>query len=315
MSASPPPAAAPRAFFRPGGFSLHEGQAVAEGQRLRALCGVFARDLLRGVSARLGAASFLLPALGLAVYVIVRSRVAAFAVPPKDQTVFLLDNLALCFGLNAGWLMLVHAGRVAPLIARDAWFGALLLYFSRPVGRTHYLLGRLISAALVGAALLLLPELLLLAAHLLAFGPQIGGTPLEGWLVVWLWLGAALGLAIACLVAGAVLAVVSLACGVLVRNPASAPLLFGGGILGSLAVSWVLQAAWGRESVARSMDLHHALRGLATLALAPLSPTPVPAFAAVDAATGVGLWLALALAGWLVLQRFIAHPPLGRGRS
>ena len=311
MTAAPPP----RAFFRPGGFSLHEGESVAEGQRLLSLCRVFARDLLRGVSARLGAASFLLPALGIAVYVIVRSRVAAFAVPPKDQTVFLLDNLTLLFSLNAGWLMLVHAGRVAPLIARDAWFGALLLYFSRPVARTHYLLGRVVSTALVGALLLLLPELLLLAAHLLAFGPQPGGTPLEGWMAVWLWSGAVLGLTLACLIAGAVLAIVSLACGVLVRNPASAPLLFGGCILGSLAVSWVLQAAWGRDSVARSLDLHHALQGLLTLGLAPLSPAPVPAFAAMDAATGVGLWLALALAGWLVLQRFIAHPPLGRGRS
>jgi len=312
MTAAPPPQ---RAFFRPGGFSLHEGESVAEGQRLRALCGVFARDLLRGVSARLGAASFLLPALGLAVYVIVRSRVEAFAVAPKDQTTFLLDNLALLFSLNAGWLMLVHAGRVAPLIARDAWFGALLLYFSRPVSRTHYLLGRIGSVAAVSALLLLLPELLLLAAHFLAFGPQPGGTSLEGWLAVWLWLGAALGLGIACLIAGVVLALVSLACGVLVRNPASAPLLFGGGILGSLAVSWVLQAAWGRNSVARAADLHHALQGLVTVGLAPLSPVPVPAFACVDAVSGVGLWLALALAGWLVLQRFIANPPLGRGRS
>ena len=311
MTAAPPS----RAFFRPGGFSLHEGESVAESSRLRALCLVFSRDLLRGTAARLGAASFLLPALGLAVYVLVRSRVQAFAVPPQEQTTFLLDNLSRLFTLNTAWLMLVHSGRVAPLIARDGWFGALLLYFSRPVARGHYLLGRVASTSLVGALLLLIPQWFLLFAHLVAFGPSLGGTPLQGWTVVWLWLGAAVALGLACLGVGVVLATVALACGVLVRNPASAPLLWGGGILGSLAVSWVLQAAWGRDSAARAFDLHHAAQGFLTLALAPLQPEVIPGFAAIDAASGLGLWLGLALAGWLILQRFIAHPPLGRGRS
>lgn len=306
-----------RAIFQPGGFSRHEGPTLPEAERLRRLTGVFLGGLFRGALAKLGAAAFFLPAVGVGIYVVVRGvvNVEAFAVPHAGQTQFLLDNMSLLFGLNLAWLLLVSAARVAPLIARDAWHGALLLYFSRPVHRSHYLFARCAAPALAGTVLLLLPALLLLVVHLATFGVQLGGMLLQGWLATFFWLGAGLALTLASASAAVAVSLVALGCSVVVRNPSGAPLLFGGGILGSVAVSWVLQAAWGRDTAARAFDLHHALRSVATLALAPLSSEAVPRFALVDAAVGASLWAVLAAGAWWLLQRFLADPPLGKGRA
>lgn len=313
------PAASPerRAVFQPGGFSRHEGPTLPDTERLRRLTGVFLGGLFRGVLAKLGAVAFFLPAFGMAIYVVVRGvvDVEAVAVPKAGQAQFLLDNLSLLFGFELAWLLLVSAARVAPLIARDAWHGALLLYFSRPVHRSHYLFARCAAPALAGTVLLLAPALFVLVVHLATFGAQLGGMPLQGWLAVFFWLGATLAVTVASAAAAVAVALVALGCSVVVRNPSGAPLLFGGGVLGSIAVSWVLQAAWGRDTAARAFDLHHALRSVATLALAPLSSEPVPRFALVDAAVGASLWALLAVGAWWLLQRFLADPPLGRGRA
>ena len=52
-----------------------------------------------------------------------------------------------------------------------------------------------------------------------------------------------------------------------------------------------------------------------TFALQLIDPGPAPEFVLLDAGAGLALWVVLAVAGWLTLERFIADPPLGRGRS
>lgn len=303
-----------RAFLNPGGFSLHEGAVVAERTRVLRLTGVFARDLLRGWLARLFAAGFLLPAVGFMIYVAVRARVDQFAVPQAEQTTFLLTNLTWLFKIELGALLLAAAARVSPLIVRDAFHGALVLYFSRPVLRNHYLLARLLAAAGLGTVLLAVPALLVILAHLLTFGLRPGGA-LSPALAPLLWPLLALAVVLASALAATAVALVALACGVVVRSPSTAPLLLGGGVLGSLVVSWVLQAAWGRESAARSLDLHHGLNAFAQLLMMPLSPEAVPRFAISQALLGIAVWAVLAGGAWALLQRFLANPPLGRGRN
>lgn len=309
-------AAPQKAIFQPGGFSLRQGgAAVAPRARLYGLLRVFAAGLFRTWPSKLGVLLFLAPAAGLGLYALIRTKIEAFAVPPAEHMGFVLGNLSLLFAIDTALLLLGTAATVAPILARDAWNGALLLYFSRPVLRSHYLLARVGSVAIAGTLLLLVPAVLLLVTQLLTFGLRPGGAAWQGWATPLMWPMLLIGLTIASAAAATCVALVGLACGVIVRSPSAAPLLLGGGVLGSLAVSWVLQAAWGRESFARALDLHHALGGFLTLPLWPLQPGDVPRFAVVDALGGVGVWVALAALAWLTLQRFLANPPLGKGRS
>jgi hypothetical protein len=315
MTTPAPQTGRAHAFLRPGGFTPYDGGTDTERTRFLRLTGVFLSALFDGAPAKLGAAVFLLPAVGYSAYAIVRTQVQVFAVPAPEQTAFLLSNLAAVFAFDLGWLMLAHAGKVAPLIARDASQGALLLYFSRPVQRPHYLYARLTAVTAASTAALALPVLLTLVVHLASFGPQLGGATLQGWMSALLWLGAALVIVVAAAASAGLLSLVSLAAGAAVRNPTTAPLLLGGGILGSLALSWILQAAWGRETVARSVDLHHALGSFHTVGFGLLQPDGLPRFALVQAGLGVTIWVGLAVGAWWLLQRFLANPPLGRGRS
>ncbi|MBI5608945.1 MAG: hypothetical protein HY902_08685, partial [Deltaproteobacteria bacterium] len=189
-------------------------------------------------------------------------------IPTAGQAHCDLQALETAFAVNSFLLLLGQATQVAPLLARDAHQGALLLYFSRPVLRSHYLLARLAAATGIGSLLVAL------------------GTSL-----------------------------VALAAGVLVRNPSAAPLAMGGLVLGSLTLSWILQAAYGRQGLARALDLHHALQApwfLTTWLLQPSAP-PKPMLQVM--LLGLVIWLALAALGWWLLQRFLRNPPLGKGRA
>jgi hypothetical protein len=44
-------------------------------------------------------------------------------------------------------------------------------------------------------------------------------------------------------------------------------------------------------------------------------PARVPRAALLDATLGIGLWLGLGSLAWILLQRFLEKPPLGRARS
>jgi hypothetical protein len=304
-----------RAFFDPGGFSLHEGASVAEPERIRRLALVFARELLRGWFARLFAAGFLLPAIGIGIYALVRAKFGAFALPVGEQAAFVLKNLLLLFRINLGALLLAAAARIAPLVARDAWSGALLLYFSRPVLRGHYLLARTAATAGVAMILLAIPGLLLLVLFVSIFGLQPGGAPGPAWAGPLLWPALTVVILLGSLLMSVAVALVGLACGVVVRSPSSAPLLLGGGLFASLVLSWVMQAAWGRDTVARAVDLHQALVGILDLLLVPLTVGAVAKVQVLQDLSGLALWTGLALGAWALLRRFLANPPLGKGRA
>ncbi|MSP91588.1 MAG: hypothetical protein EXR79_07270 [Myxococcales bacterium] len=308
-------ASAGRAVLKPGGFSRYEGAVVPAARRLAALVGVFLRDLTRGLLAKAAFAAFFAPAAGLSIYVLARAKIEQITVKAPEQTAFLFTNLGWLLTALHAWLLLLLAGKVAAVIARDAASGALLLYFSRPVERGHYGLARWGAAASLCAGALLVPFTLLLAAHALFLGTELGGTTLVGWKAPLLWLGTFVAGAVATVIAAGAASLVALAAGVIARGPGTAPLVFGGTILGSVAVSWVLQRAWGRDSAARALDLHHALGSFFVLLSAPFQPESLPRAARLDALFGAALWVALAAGAWTLLQRFLAAPPLGRSRS
>ncbi len=302
-----------RAFFRPGGFSLHAGQAVPDNQRVQRLAIVFARELLRGWLARLFAAGFLIPAIGVGIYAFVRTKLGA--VPAGTETAFLLENFGFLFQVQLGAILLAGAAKIAPLIARDAWSGALLLYFSRPVLRSHYLQARVAATAGVAFVLLVVPGLLLLLVHFSTFGVRLGGAPGPEWFAPLLWPLLALAIVTASLAIALVTSLVALACGVVVRSPSTAPLLLGGGVLGSLVLASILQSALGRDSLGRSVNLPFALNSFLELLVIPLTSGPTPRAVLVQRLVGVALWIALAVGSWVLLRRFLANPPLGKGRA
>ena len=303
-------------FVRPAGFSAWKGGQATDAARLGGLVAVFLRDLRRGLFRVLLWLAFVLPALGIGVYAYVRSQLdpVTMGVLPADQAAFALQNVALSFRVGLAWALLLQAGLVAPTIARDIRFGALLLYFSRPVRRRHYLVGRTLAGTIMVGVGLAVPLVFLVVVQAIAFGVQPGGAGPAA--ATWAFWPLALLGAIAASALGALLStVVGLACGVLARNPGLVPLLFGGSILGSVGLSWVGQLIWQRNSLARSVDLHHALEAPLTFALRLVDTADTPKFVLLDAGAGLALWAVLALAAWLTLERFITDPPLGRGRS
>ena len=185
------------------------------------------------------------------------------------------------------------------------------------VGRTPratHLVGRTLAGSLMVAAGLFIPLFILIAVQAMALGLQPGGGGPAA--APWAFWPLAMAAAIVASALGALFTtVVGLACGVIARSPGLVPLFYGGGVLGSVGLSWVGQLIWKRNSLARSVDLHHALEAPLTFALQLIDPGPAPEFVLLDAGAGLALWVVLAVAGWLTLERFIADPPLGRGRS
>ncbi len=318
MSETPPVVRdRPKVVFEPGGYARFAGTPVPPAQRVRTLVGVFARDQWRSVKSKLFGALFVLPALVMAVVVVVRAKldISGIAVPHADQAKWIMQLLHYLGNINAGFLLLGVATQVAPLIARDGHQGALLLYFSRPVLRSHYLLARVGAAWLSGLVLLAGPALLLILIMLSQYGLQPGGCPFEGALGALWWMALVVGQVATSAAVALVTAVAGLAAGVVVRNPSSAPLAFGGTILASIAGSWVLQAAWGKETAARAVDLHRGLLSLWDLLAFPLDPDHPPATAAVTAGGGILLWITVGAGAWWLLQRYLHNPPLGKGRA
>lgn len=327
-----PVKSAPQLVFEPGGYAKFSGQQVPLRQRLQSLIGVFARDAFRATPAKLGAALYLVAPLCLAAWLVVRSYLPdlpvaiggdgdAFSlwkfskIPTAGQVHCDLQALETAFAVNSFLLLLGQATQIAPLLARDAHQGALLLYFSRPVLRSHYLLARLAAATGIGALLVALPSLLLILVALSQHGLQPGGCPWPGLAGALWWLALVTAVVVCAVLVALATSLVALAAGVLVRNPSAAPLAMGGLVLGSLTVSWILQAAYGRQGLARALDLHHALQApwfLATWLLQPSAP-PKPVLQVM--LLGLVLWLALAALGWWLLQRFLRNPPLGKGRA
>lgn len=315
---TPPPATlAARVTFEPGGYAQFSGQKVAPAQRLQMLVGVFVRDQWRTVKSKLFAGLFLLPMLVMAAIAIARAKLSidGIKVPHAEECQWVAQLLHYQTTIGAGLVLLGMATQVSPLIARDGHEGALLLYFSRPVLRPHYLLARLLAAWAGSAVLLAGPAVLLVLVLLSQYGLQIGGCPFPDSLTALWWMALAVAQVLASAAIALLACVVALAAGVVVKNPSSAPLGFGGIILASTAASWVLQAAYGRDSAARAVDLHHALSSLWTLLSFPLDPAHPPRLALLGAAGGLVLWIALAGGAWYVLQRFLANPPLGKGRA
>lgn len=91
-------------------------------------------------------------------------------------------TLATFIGIQMLACSLLLAMVGAGLLAEDRRTGAMELYFSRPLRRRDYVVGKLLAAGLVPAATLLLPFVLL---WLLAVGtaPPMAGTPLWGLLL------------------------------------------------------------------------------------------------------------------------------------
>lgn len=301
--------------FEPGGYARHQGAAISDRERLQAVTLLFASMLLRGWRAKLRMVSFFLPALGFAIYAYVRTALAQFALPPAEHGKFLLDNLHWIFVLNTVQLLIASAAQTAPLLARDAHAGALLLYFSRPLLRPQYLLARWLSTAGLSALLLALPALLYLLTHGATLGFAVQGTALGDGLT-----GAVLPLAgVLVVVASAAMAgaasLVALACGTITKAPATAPLLFGGSILASMAGSFVLGLAVSAEGWPRAINLYRALQGPIRAALALLRPAGESSVAWWESLLGIGVWGGLAFGAWVILQRFLANPPLGKGRA
>lgn len=316
MSA-PQPASADRArvVFEPGGYARFAGTAVAPRQRFVSLVRLFVADLWRSTRAKLATMASAGPALVCAAIVLVCARWPQLATNAGQQASFAMQLLGWNLTFSAAWLLLLHAGQVAPLIARDAHQGALLLYFSRPVLPAQYLWARLTAVTLKATIELAAPALALIALMALQYGGHPVGCPWPSWAGPLWWVAVAAAAVVAAAVMAAMASLVALAAGVVVRTPSAPPLAFGGLLLASNAVSWVLQASWGRDSAARALDLHHALQSpwrLLTWLLEPDRP-PVPLLQA--AGGGLLIWMTLCAIAWWALTRFLAHPPLGKGRA
>jgi hypothetical protein len=289
------------------------GGERATGGAAAALAGVFFGLLLRGLGRKALLALALLPAVGLGIWIAVRARISQVAVPADQAVAFALETLTLGMRAAAAWALFAAAVVVAREVPADLRAGALLLYFTRPIERLDYALGRLLASAAwlalgVGAPLLL--EVLALAW---GFGlrPEGHGAP-SGWL---LWPGLALAVAIAAAVVGGCLAAVALGVSALVRAPAGAALALIGGVLGSSVVAGVAVALAGRERLLGALDLLAGLGAPLALAVRPLDPAAPLALARAEAWLGLGCWLALGALGWFGLLRAVREAPLGRGRA
>lgn len=302
-------------LFQPGGYDRHQGPLVSPRARLLRLTMLFWNDFFARNNARAAMVLNAVVTLLAMAYVVLRGQVTLFAVAETEQCAFVLQTLGVALAVLAAIALWHGAARIAPLLAEDASQGALLLYFTRPVQRQHYLLARCTAASLGTALILAVPMVLLLLVLLSQTGLQPGGCPWQGWLGILWWLSLLVAALVTAVVMAAGVTFTALAAGLWPRSPSAAPMAVGGGVLGSVALSWVLQAAWGRDSVARAFDLHHALQAPWTLLTWLLEPQAPPQPLLHDACGGLLIWLALAAAAWWWLERFMANPPLGKGRA
>lgn len=325
MTATPPIAGGEVGVFRRAGFVRATGPVVDEHRNLLRLTWFFARRSTAGLWRIALLASALMPALGLMLYVTVRVQVGQqdgaemMGVAPEQQAAFIVTNIGYYFTSVTGWLLLFHATVTAPQVAADIRHGALLLYFSRPLRRSHYIIARIGASTLVSGAAVLVASVGVVLAHTLNMGwtlpapPPGAPLPAVGGTVFWPLLAGAL------LVAGAVVSLVTAAvahgCSALVRESGKASLLFGGSALASVGISWAGQTAWGRGSLARAVDLHHALEAPLFFALRLFDTEAAPKTELLNAGAGLALWGLIAVGAYAALRRLVANPPVSRGRA
>ncbi len=277
------------------------------------LAAVFARELVRGVPRGLLMASALLPAAGLVLYIALRSRVQQFTVAPEEVAAFALETMRMASRAGAVWAAFAAAAVGSGQVPRDLRAGALLLYFTRPVERTDYLLGRTVATASWLGVGLVVPVVVVWAALLWGVGMRPEGIGSANPWLLWpglLAVGVVNALAQACL-----LALTALGIGAWLRHPTGALLTIVGAVGGSAIAARVFLSLWGRDSLVGALDLHASLSALFTIASRPFEPEIPPPVATLEAALGLGLWLGVAALGWFAFARTLRDAPLGRGRS
>lgn len=295
------------------GVAPREGLAAGPLERAGRLAAVFGRELVRGVGRGLLIATALLPAIGVSLYVVLRTSVESFAVAPDEVGPFVLETLRLASKLQVAWAVFAAAAVGAAQVPRDLQAGALLLYFTRPVERIDYVLGRALATAAWLAVGLVVPFVLVWLGLVRAFafspGVELATQPWLFWPMTLL-----VGVAVSLLQAAAI-ALFALGVGAWFRNATGALLSIVGLVGGSVIAARVLVLLWGRDSLVGALDLHAGLLAPMQLLMRPLDPVAPPAVATLEAAIGLGLWLAFATLGWFGLSTTLEKAPLGRGRA
>ena len=195
-------------------------EARAPQSRFRAL--PIARETMRQVFARRALLLFLASALGPFLLgaggLVLMSRVPemAQALPPIAELYSRYLRLQLVFAV----LLSVWAG--AGLVADDLRTGALLVYLSRPLHRSDYVLGKLSVLFGLNAAVIAVPPLLLWALGA-ALDPE--GTSLRGPLFL------PLSIAAQALLAAAVLSLLTLGASAIAGSAALAGVLLVGALI------------------------------------------------------------------------------------
>lgn len=314
--------AKPRAFFDPGGFARLDASPTDVQGRLRWLTLVFARVYLRGWKAKSMAATLPFTAIAGAAFLAIMVRLGSATngslnldlIGPDVRAFVAEKSMPILFASNVLNAILQTTVWIAPVIAKDARSGALLLYFSRPLRRRDYLFARFLAAAGVLFVELGSSALILVVAQAIILGPAAGGQSVASGLLF--WLGLAIGeVVVAAWVAGA-LAAVALGCSAIARTTNGAPLLFAGLFLGSMPVAAVLGSVMGGGPAWQALDLYQGgLSAVHGLMLGMLSPQRLADGLLVRASLGLVLWSGLIYGSWQVLIRLLRRPPVGKGRA
>lgn len=230
----------------------------------------------------------------LAIRAVILYATGQIEVPPgaidpalQDRINFTPGFLAEALSFQGRWiLMLTLALTAAPALARDLRAGALTFYFSKPVTRTGYGLGKLLPSLLIGLGLTALPLALLWVVG-------YGFTP-EPLLPDGLWTLFGTGL-LSGLIVTLVATLVALAVSSLVESTSLAAGAWVGLSLLSGGVAQLLHAATGREALLL-VDLFGVLDRVARSLLgAPGGATPETGAWLVALAWSLG---SLALIAW-----------------
>ena len=281
--------------------------------RLWALTAVFAGDLVRGTGRKLLLLLPLLPALGLCAWIALRMRVESLQVALADQPAFALSQVRYALISGAAWGGVAAAVVAAGQVPRDLRAGALLLYFTRPIRRFDYVLGRWLATTAWLALGLIAPVLLVTVFAATQLGwPPGGRVGAEGWLF---WPGVAAAATTSALAIAAALASVALCAGSLLRNAASAGIAMVGLALASTVLANLFVLLWGRDSLVGALDLVQGLTAVWTLLSRPLEAQAPPRVATLEAALACAIWAGLAVGGWRATVRTVTAAPLGKGRA
>jgi len=316
---------AERPFFAPTQFERHRGPRVDENRSVAQLARFFARRTASGFGPIALLFTSLLAPMALWLYALLRVQgsatigAAELGVAAGQEAAFVVENFGYFFQAMTVWVLLVHAALTAPQIAADARAGALLLYFSRPVRPAGYLVARVMASAGVAAIGTSLATIIVVVGHAHVFGWTLPAGALEASrgaisgaaffpVAFMLLFGAGLLICVAS-------ALAAHACSSLVHRGGQPALLYAGAILASVGISWAGQLTWGRTSLARAFDLHHALQAPYFFATRLLDPVDAPPASMIDGAIGLGLWAAIVAGSWWILHRFLSNPPLSRGRA